>query len=264
MATVLVFDSGVGGLSVYQDIRCAFPELDFVYACDNAAYPYGELDPQLLIKRVNLIVDMLVKQHQVDAVVIACNTASTLVLPSLRSFLTIPVIGVVPAIKPACQVANIAVGLIATPATVKRDYTDKLINEFSHGVAVYKLGSSQLVHMAEAKLRGEAVNLQELEQIVSPFMNKIDAAVLGCTHFPLIREELDYVFNGKVQLIDSGKAVAKQVGRVLGIEAGNGKADIAKEGHLYSSAPMNITGALELYLTSNGLNPKTRHLNLHL
>ncbi|MDF4798440.1 aspartate/glutamate racemase family protein, partial [Vibrio parahaemolyticus] len=98
---VLVFDSGVGGLSVFQEIHQLLPHLDYFYLFDNEAYPYGELDQNVLISRVNQLVSALVAEHHIDIVVIACNTASTIVLPSLRDNLSVPVVGVVPAIKPA-------------------------------------------------------------------------------------------------------------------------------------------------------------------
>lgn len=123
---VLVFDSGVGGLSVYQEIKCLLPQLDYIYIFDNEAYPYGELEQSVLIQRVKALVLDFVAKHEVDLVVIACNTASTIVLPTLREELTIPIVGVVPAIKPASLLSTKAVGLIATPATVTREYTHEI------------------------------------------------------------------------------------------------------------------------------------------
>ncbi len=123
IAKVLIFDSGVGGLSVYKEIQALLPQLSYTYLFDNEAYPYGELDQKVLLQRVESLVTGLVNKEGFDIVVIACNTASTIVLPTLRSMLSIPVVGVVPAIKPASSLANKAVGLIATPATVTRQYT---------------------------------------------------------------------------------------------------------------------------------------------
>ncbi len=167
---VLVFDSGVGGLSVFQEIhRLLPPQLDYLYLFDNQAYPYGELDQAVLISRVNQLVSSLVEEHQVDIVVIACNTASTIVLPSLRENLSIPVVGVVPAIKPASLLASKGgVGLIATPATVTRQYTHELIRDFAQGKPVELVGSTRLVDMAEEKLRGNSVSLDELTNILLP------------------------------------------------------------------------------------------------
>lgn len=215
MATILVFDSGVGGLSVYQEIHQKLPHENYIYLFDNQAYPYGELDPDILIERVNTLILSLIQKHQIDLVVIACNTASTIVLPSLRKNLSIPVVGVVPAIKPAAQISNRAIALIATPATVKRDYTQKLIQEFSPQRTVHLLGSTRLVMLAEDKLRGKPVDLAELKLILEPVSEEIDVAVLGCTHFPLLKEEMQKVLGEGVVLIDSGKAIAKRVVSLL-------------------------------------------------
>ncbi|MCY9827730.1 glutamate racemase [Vibrio chagasii] len=218
---ILVFDSGVGGLSVYKEISQLLPNHNYIYVFDNEAYPYGELDQQVLIRRVQSIVASFVASHAIDIVVIACNTASTIVLPTLRANNLIPIVGVVPAIKPASLLANKAVGLIATPATITREYTHELIKNFSINKRVELLGSTRLVDMAEDKLRGEAINLEELKQILQPMINTIDVAVLGCTHFPLIKSEIQQVLGESVALVDSGKAIAKRVQDLLGLEGGH-------------------------------------------
>lgn len=249
---VLIFDSGVGGLSVFQEIEKKLPQLDYVYLFDNAAYPYGELDHETLVSRVEALVSQYVADHQVDLVVIACNTASTIVLPSLRTLLPIPVVGVVPAIKPASNLANKAVGLIATPATVTRQYTQELIRDFSQSKPVELLGSTRLVDMAEEKLRGTPVSTQELTAVLSPMIGKVDVAVLGCTHFPLIKEEIQSVLSEQVVLVDSGEAIARRVQELLNLED-------KKEGkglrEIFSTAPPYAEGALNRALQNLGFNP---------
>jgi glutamate racemase len=214
--TVLIFDSGVGGLSVQQEIQRLLPDVNVVYLFDNEAYPYGELEPSELINRTCRLVSQMVKQRQIDIVVIACNTASTIVLPTLRAELAIPVVGVVPAIKPASQLSNQALAIIATPATVKREYTHDLIRDFAIDKEVKLLGSTRLVEMAEEKLRGISIDLSELEGILSSLIGKVDTAVLGCTHFPLIKEEIGQVLGERVKLVDSGEAIARRVRELLG------------------------------------------------
>ncbi|MGO1297439.1 MAG: glutamate racemase [Vibrio sp.] len=214
---VLIFDSGVGGLSVYKAITARLPQLSIVYSFDNEAYPYGELDQHTLLTRVVGIVQQAVVNEHIDLVVIACNTASTIVLPALRAKLQIPVVGVVPAIKPASLLSHLAVGLIATPATVVRSYTQELIQHFSPHKPVELLGSTRLVDMAEEKLRGHSIDLHELAHILSPLRHKIDVAVLGCTHFPLIKEEIQVVLGNEVQLVDSGEAIARRVAQLLSL-----------------------------------------------
>lgn len=212
---VLVFDSGVGGLSVFQEMNKLLPHLNYYYLFDNQAYPYGELAQYTLLSRVEALVGKMSREFSIDLVVIACNTASTIVLPTLRSVLSIPVVGVVPAIKPASSLASKAVGLIATPATVTRQYTHDLIRDFAKEKEVELLGSTRLVDIAEEKLRGKPVDLTELESILKPMVNKVDVAVLGCTHFPLIKEEIQMVLGESIALVDSGEAIARRVKELL-------------------------------------------------
>jgi len=234
VAKVLIFDSGVGGLSVYKEIQALLPQLSYTYLFDNEAYPYGELEQGTLLQRVEKLITGLVEKEGFDIVVIACNTASTIVLPTLRSKLTIPVVGVVPAIKPASSLANKAVGLIATPATVTRQYTHDLIRNFSADVNVELLGSTRLVDMAEEKLRGREIDLKELQTILTPLIGQIDVAVLGCTHFPLIKGEIQEVLGQEVVLVDSGQAIARRVKGLLNIESG---VCSGNKHSIYASAP---------------------------
>ncbi|WP_170961678.1 glutamate racemase [Vibrio genomosp. F6] len=255
---VLVFDSGVGGLSVYQEIKCLLPQLDYIYIFDNEAYPYGELEQSVLIQRVKALVLDFVAKHEVDLVVIACNTASTIVLPTLREELTIPIVGVVPAIKPASLLSTKAVGLIATPATVTREYTHDLIKSFSLDKNVKLLGSTRLVDMGEEKLRGESVNIDELATILSPLVNHIDVAVLGCTHFPLIRDEIQQVLGSNVVLIDSGKAIARRVEELLELTEIKEKSQVGMN-QIFCSAPPIKEDALNIILNQLGFIPVQLH-----
>lgn len=248
---VLIFDSGVGGISVYQEIQKLLPQLDYLYIFDNEAYPYGELEHETLIKRVRCLVTKLVAEYQIDLVVIACNTASTIVLPTLRQSLSIPVVGVVPAIKPASNLASKAVGLIATPATVTRQYTKELIRDFAQSKTVEMLGSTRLVDIAEEKLRGMPVSLSELQKILSSLADNIDVAVLGCTHFPLIRDEIQAALGEHVILIDSGEAIARRVQDLLKID----RADKIGGREIFSSAPPWEEEALNNKLMALGFNP---------
>ncbi len=232
---ILVFDSGVGGLSVYQAIRRRLPQLQYHYLFDNAAHPYGELAAETLVHRVNRLITHYVAQHEIQVAVIACNTASTLVLPSLRQALPIPVIGVVPAIKPAAELAKKGIGLIATPATVNRPYTQDLIDRFAAHTPVHRIGSTALVTLAEKKLRGIAVDPAEIARILAPLKDRIDVAVLGCTHFPLLKDEIDQALAG-VTLIDSGEAIARRVETLIGHPGAIGEANAAPY-PITSSAP---------------------------
>ncbi|MEB6858787.1 glutamate racemase [Proteus cibi] len=213
--TVLVFDSGVGGLSVYREIREKLPDAHYIYVFDNEAFPYGEKSQEFIIDRVVRIVSAVAEKHDLATIVIACNTASTVSLPALRAkFTDIPIVGVVPAIKPAAKLTcNGVVGLLATRATVKRPYTHELIERFATDCKVHSLGSAELVELAERKLHGEVVSLDALRKILTPWLKMKeppDTVVLGCTHFPLLADELLSVLPDGTRIIDSGAAIARR------------------------------------------------------
>ncbi|WP_233073858.1 glutamate racemase [Motilimonas eburnea] len=218
--SILIFDSGVGGLSVYQEIAKQLPELSVTYLFDNALFPYGELTDDILIQRVCDLMQRALKKWSVELVVIACNSASTLVLEPLRQMLAVPVVGVVPAIKPAAhQTQKACIGLLATPGTVSRTYTDNLIRDFAPNVQVLRIGSSELVKLAEQKLRQQPVAQLTIDEILSPWRHaepKPDCVVLGCTHFPLLNQEIEQALGADVMLVDSGAAIAKRVESLLG------------------------------------------------
>lgn len=228
--TVLVFDSGVGGLSVYNEIRQLLPNLHYIYAFDNVAFPYGEKSEEFIVERVVEIVTAVQQRYPLALAVIACNTASTVslpALPALREKFAFPVVGVVPAIKPAARLtANGIVGLLATRGTVKRPYTRELIDRFANECRIEMLGSAELVELAEAKLHGEPVPLEELRRILRPWLRMQeppDTVVLGCTHFPLLQEELQRVLPEGTRLIDSGAAIARRTAWLLEHEAPDAK-----------------------------------------
>ncbi|QJT83503.1 glutamate racemase [Kosakonia sp. MUSA4] len=225
--TVLVFDSGVGGLSVYDEIRHLLPDLHYIYAFDNVAFPYGEKSEEFIVERVVEIVTAVQAQYPLALAVIACNTASTVSLPALRDKFTFPVVGVVPAIKPAARLtANGIVGLLATRGTVKRPYTHELISRFANECRIEMLGSAELVVLAEAKLHGKEVPLEELRHILRPWLRMKeppDTVVLGCTHFPLLQDELLQVLPEGTRLVDSGAAIARRTAWLLEHEAPDAK-----------------------------------------
>ncbi len=209
---VMVFDSGVGGLSILEAVRAEHPGLSYAFVGDNAGLPYGDKPESWLVDRVPHVIEKALDRVECKLLIVACNTASTIVLPPLRERFSFPVIGVVPAIKPAAAMSRSKViGLLATPATVKRPYTDELIREFASDCAVVKVGSSRLVAIAEEKLRGKKPDLGELKDILRDFTaENLDVVVLGCTHFPLLRAEIASLFPA-IQWVDSGKAIASRV-----------------------------------------------------
>lgn len=218
MANILVFDSGMGGLTIYGEICRVLPAHNYFYCFDNANFPYGELSEPELIAACTGLVSHMVTVHAIDLVVIACNTASTIALPALRAALTIPVVGVVPAIKPAAALTrNGCIGLLATPGTVSRHYTQELIAQFAPGKRVLLKGTTELVIEAEHKLAGLPVNMPLLREVLAEWLEgecTPDTLVLGCTHFPLLNEEIQQLMPG-CRLVDSGYAVAKRVAWLL-------------------------------------------------
>ena len=222
---VLVFDSGVGGLSILTEIRARIPHCELVYACDNAAFPYGTKGEEELVERVDAVLRALIRQIAPDIVVMACNTASTLALPRIRAHFRNPVVGVVPAIKPAALASRSGViGLLATPGTVARPYTQRLIDDFASHCTVHRLGSRRLVEIAEDKLRNKLPNPGEMRDIISPLFTDpdLDTVVLACTHFPLLLAELEAAAPRPVQWVDSGEAIARRVLDLLPMNEGAG------------------------------------------
>lgn len=220
-ANVLIFDSGVGGFSVFQHIRHALPGLKSCYLMDNALFPYGIQPDDTLIKRIVFLCQKACQRFKIDMVVIACNTASTLALPALRKVLNIPVIGVVPAIKTAADLSQSKhIALLATPATINRPYIDHLIQEHATDCEITRIGSSELVKLAEHYWLTHELNEPALAQILSRGLSlntserEIDQMVLGCTHFPIIGEHISKLYP-HVNLIDSGAAIARRVCFIL-------------------------------------------------
>src|SRR3954468_11511547 len=190
--TILVFDSGVGGLSVFREIARARPDAHFVYAADDALFPYGKIPENELVTRVTGLIESLIGTHRPDLVVIACNTASVQVLPAVRARFTVPFIGTVPAIKPACAASQSKrVSVLGTEATVAREYTHALIRTFGQGCDLTLVGSSSLAALAEAALAGEPVDDGAIRAEIAPCFvadgaERTDTVVLACTHFPLL------------------------------------------------------------------------------
>jgi len=218
--SILVIDSGVGGLSVCQSILAAGSPLQVIYFADDAFAPYGLLDEEVLEERLEKIISSMLAIHQPHLVVLACNTVSTLLLPQLRAQFDVPFVGVVPAIKPAAKRSTTnRIGLLATPATVTRAYTDDLIDDYAGNCEVIRVGSNELVLQAEGLLAGQSVSLEVIKLILKPFLSddvtpSVDTIVLGCTHFPLLKGHLHTVLP-EVDWVDSGAAIAKRVHSLL-------------------------------------------------
>jgi glutamate racemase len=221
--TILVFDSGLGGLTVLDAVRRARPDARYVYVGDDAAFPYGRLNEATLIARVLAVMERLVATHRPDLVVIACNTASTLVLPALRQRFTTPFVGVVPPIKPAAAATRSRrVALLATPGTVARSYTHDLIAAYAGACTVTLVGAQNLAGYAEAELAGAPVDDAALAAeiapcfVVEPDGRRTDVVCLACTHYPLLLPRLEAVAPWPVTWIDPAPAIARRVVQLIG------------------------------------------------
>jgi glutamate racemase len=220
-ATILVFDSGMGGLTVFREIAAARPDARYVYVADDAAFPYGRMPEDALIARVRDVIGRAIAQHAPDLVVVACNTASTLALADLRAHFAVPFVGTVPAIKPACaQSATRHIAVLGTLATVGREYTRALIREFAGSCAVTLVGSPRLAAIAEAELAGTPVADAEIAAEIAPCFvetddRRIDAVVLACTHYPLLLARFRPLAPWPVDWIDPAPAIARRVSDLL-------------------------------------------------
>ena len=213
-APLLFLDSGVGGLSVLAPTQALLPNAPIVYVADSAGYPYGGKSEAELAARVPALLGPLVERFRPRLAVIACNTASTIALDHVRAALDIPVVGTVPAIKPAAELSTSRViGVLGTEATVRQPYVDDLAARFAADCTVVRHGSRELVDLAEAKLAGESVSVEAVHAAVAPLVDgneAMDVMVLACTHFPLLRNEIAAAFPAIIQ-VDGGPGIARRI-----------------------------------------------------
>lgn len=222
---LLVFDSGVGGLSVLREIRALLPAAPIVYAADSAGYPYGTKSASEIAVRVPALLGRLTERYDPALIVIACNTASTIALGGVRSALDLPVVGTVPAIKPAAALSKSRViGVLGTPATVVQPYVDRLAAEFAADCTVLRHGSAELVELAEARLRGQPGEPEAYAAILDgllsqPRGDEMDVVVLACTHFPLVEDQLAAAAPRALAFIDGKEGIARRTAHLLrGVE----------------------------------------------
>ncbi len=223
---ILVFDSGLGGLTVYDEITKLRPHANYLYVADDAAFPYGRLSEAQVIDRVNTVMSRLIAETKPAIVIIACNTASTLVLPHLREkWPDLPFVGTVPAIKPAAELSETRViTVLATPGTVTRDYTQALIRDHAAHCHVTLIGSDQLASLAEAHMHGDEPADDDIIHELAPCFiehkgKRTDQIVLACTHYPLLLPRFAALagksVGWKVNFIDPAPAIARQTDRIL-------------------------------------------------
>ena len=220
--TILVFDSGLGGLTVHREVAAARPDARLVYVADDAFFPYNGHSEAALVDRIVPLMGALLETHRPDLVVIACNTASTLVLPHLRARFAAPFVGTVPAIKPACAASvSKRVSVLGTEATVAREYTRALIRDFANGADVTLVGSARLAALAEAELNGTPSEDAAIAAEISPCFidrdgRRTDTVVLACTHYPLLLSRLERLAPWPVAYHDPAPAIARRVLDLVG------------------------------------------------
>jgi glutamate racemase len=256
--TILVFDSGLGGLTVFSEVMQARPDARFVYAADDAGFPYGRLSEAALVARVEAVAARLIDMHAPDLVVVACNTASTLVLHALRQRFAVPFVGTVPAIKPAAALSHSKrISVLATPATVAREYTRGLVATYAAGCQVTLVGAPRLAAFAEAELSGNPAADADIAAEIAPAFvadegGRTDVVALGCTHYPLLLARLRSLAPWPVTWLDPAPAIARRVVQLLGppptgLDADNGATAVFTGG-------AGVTPALRDALSARGLS----------
>ena len=214
---ILFFDSGIGGLSVVAPARALLPQARFVYAADSAGFPYGTRTEGEIAARVPALLGRLAERYRPRLIVIACNTASTIALPVVRAALDLPVVGTVPAIRPAALLTRTrTIGVLGTEATVRQAYVDDLAARFAGDCTVLRHGSAELVELAEAVLRGETPPSARFAAVLAglfeqPGGEMIDVIVNACTHFPLVEPQLAAAAPHPVHFIDGGDGIARRI-----------------------------------------------------
>lgn len=212
-----VFDSGVGGLSVLIELKKKLPHENFVFLADQKYVPYGEKTKEELVKLVYKITNYLIKYHNIKMLVVACNTATCNAIEELRSKYSIPIVGTVPAVKVAAKETRSGViACIATPSTSKSARLKSIIDENCVGLEVLNIGCKNLEDaVEEGDLNNKEVNRLLLKYLDKVKNSKTDCLVLGCTHYPFLKQPIRKILGSKIKLIDSGKAIARRTESLL-------------------------------------------------
>jgi glutamate racemase len=251
---LLFIDSGVGGLTVLGAARQAVPEAHIRFIADDSGFPYGLKSEGALIERLVALTGRAAGTFAPDCIVVACNTASTIALKALRERLPVPIIGTVPAIKPAAALTKSGlVSVLATPGTTARDYTRALIEKFGAGARFTLIGAPNLAALAEAHASGSAVADEAIAREIAPCFVEEDGArtdvvVLGCTHYPLLIERLQALAPWPAAWLDPAPAIARRIANVL-----------AELGHIVGVGAQRSMGEIQF---TSGLSPSPVLLQL--
>jgi len=214
---ILLFDSGFGGLTVLAEVRKLLPEAPIIYAADLAGLPYGEKTEAQVAARVAGLLGRMAERYHPRLACIACNTASTIALGMVREVLHIPIVGTVPAIKPAAAITRTGtIGLLGTAATIRQAYVDDLEARFASGKRLIRHAAPDLVSAAELKLRGGRPDPAVFEAVAAGLRahdgaDAIDTLVLACTHFPLVQSELRAVLGPDMRFVHGAEGIARRI-----------------------------------------------------
>ncbi|HEY3993436.1 MAG TPA: glutamate racemase [Ktedonobacteraceae bacterium] len=253
-APIGVFDSGAGGLTILTDLRAELPHERFIYIGDTANCPYGVRSDEEITALTLECCRFLIKQG-VKLIIIACNTASQAALSTLRATLhPLPFIGVVPAVKPAARLTrNGRIGIAATNQAAKAIYLRQLIDEFAGGIEAFAVGCPDLVTLVEqGRFEGPEVEASVKQALQPVLVEDIDVLVLGCTHFPALRSVIERVVGPKVQVIDSGQAIARRTRSVLQAEG------------MFAPTTLLDNGGGEMEIWSSGDPAAFSHVATHI
>lgn len=230
---VLIFDSGIGGLTVLREARVLMPDRPFVYVADDAGFPYGDWDEEALKVRIVGLFAVLLAEFEPEIAVIACNTASTLALADLRAaYPRTPFVGTVPAIKPAAERTRSGiVAVLGTPGTVKRQYTRDLIAEWATKCHVRLVGSDRLARLAETYMREGFVDEEAVRAEIAPCFFEVDGrrtdiVVLACTHYPFLLNRMRKTAPWPVDWLDPAEAIARRALSLVDDSRGGGMAEL--------------------------------------
>jgi len=256
-APILLFDSGVGGLTVYDALHRVLPDAPVIYAADLAGLPYGTKTEAQIAARVSGLLGRMAERYQPRLACIACNTASTIALGMVRDVLAVPVVGTVPAIKPAAALSKTGtIGLVGTEATIRQAYVDDLEARFASDKRLLRIAAPGLVAAAEAKLRGRPVDpalIAEVHDRLAALAGDedIDTLVLACTHFPLLADELAAAFGPGVRQVDGADGIARRIAQLTQGQP------FARSGpnRFVVTGPLEGAAGLEAALAARGFAP---------
>ncbi len=254
-----MFDSGIGGITIYEEIHKLLPNESIIYLADSKNAPYGQKSKEEIIEFSFKNTDYLLNKG-CKLIVVACNTASTNAVKELREKYDVPFIRIQPAIKPAALKSKTkVVGILATESTLSSNLYNETSQKFAQGVLVIEQKGNGIVSLIES---GKMFSM-EMDELIEKYIlqmlqKNIDQLVLGCTHYPLLRSKIKYIAGEKVNIIDSGEAIARQTKNILEKENLINDSDSIKTQQFYinknSEVFQQILNRFDKYFKAERLN----------